>query len=229
MRRIDEIYTQYPFYGKRRIRQALLRDGHYIGVKRVCSLMRKMGIQAIYPKPNLSKAHALHKKYPYLLRDVEVCRPNHVWGTDITYIRLAQGFLYLVAIIDWFSRYVLSFKLSNTLENDFCIDALETALKCSTPEIHNSDQGSQFTSINYTSILENEKIQISIDGRGRALDNVFTERLWRSLKQEEVYIKTYETPHDAYEEIKKYFAFYNHSRPHQSLNYKTPAEIYFKK
>lgn len=229
MRQIDEIYTEHPFYGKRRIRQILLRRGYYVGVKRVCSLMRKMGIRAIYPKPSLSKMARDHKKYPYLLRGIEICRPNHVWGTDITYIRLAHGFLYLVAIIDWFSRYVLSFQLSNTLEKDFCIETLEAALKQSTPEIHNSDQGCQFTSNEYLSILENQKIQISMDGRGRALDNIFTERLWRSLKYEEVYLKSYETAFHAYEEIKKYFTFYNHSRPHQSLNYKTPAEIYFKR
>ncbi len=229
MRQIDGIYTEHPFYGKRRIRQILLRRGYAIGVKKVCGLMRKMGIRAIYPKPNLSKAAHDHKKYPYLLRDLTICRPNHVWGTDITYIRLAHGFLYLVAIIDWFSRYVLSFRLSNTLEKDFCIETLEAALKQSTPEIHNSDQGCQFTSSEYLSILENQKIQISMDGRGRALDNIFTERLWRSLKYEEVYLKSYETSLQAYEEIKKYFTFYNHSRPHQSLNYKTPAEIYFKR
>lgn len=229
MRQIDEIYTECPFYGKRRICHVLRRHGYDIGIKRVCSFMRKMGIQAIYPKPHLSIRCALHKKYPYLLRNIEIRRPDHVWGTDITYIRLSQGFLYLVAIIDWFSRYVLSFQLSNSLENNFCINALETALKQSTPEIHNSDQGCQFTSNEYLSILENQKIQISMDGRGRALDNIFTERLWRSLKYEEVYIKSYETPLHAYEEIKKYFSFYNYSRPHQSLNYKTPAEIYFKK
>lgn len=229
MKQIDEIYTEYPFYGKRRIYQTLLRRGYDIGVKRVCSLMRRIGIQAIYPKPNLSKAAHDHKKYPYLLRGIEICQPNHVWGTDITYIRLAQGFIYLVAIIDWFSRYVLSFQLSNTLENDFCINALEAALKQSRPEIHNSDQGCQFTSNEYLSILENQKIQISMDGRGRAFDNIFTERLWRSLKYEEVYLKSYETPCHAYEEIKKYFTFYNHFRPHQSLDYKTPAEIYFKR
>lgn len=189
--------------------------------------MRKMGIMAIFPKPNTSKKHPEHKIYPYLLRDAEICRPNHVWGSDITYIRLAAGFMYLVAIIDWFSRFVLSFRLSNTLEDSFCVEALEESLVTASPEIHNSDQGSQFTGNSFISVLERQNIQISMDGRGRALDNVFTERLWRSLKYEEVYLKRYETPAEAYAGIKEYFHLYNYERPHQSLNYKTPAEIYF--
>lgn len=225
---IDEIYTDMPFYGSRKILAELLGRGYEgIGRKRVCSLMRRMGIEAVFPGPNTSRGNASHKKYPYLLRGMNICQANQVWGTDITYIRLTQGFLYLVAIMDWFSRYVLSFRLSNTLHDDFCIDALNDALRTAKPEIHNSDQGVQFTSQTYTDILKMNGIRISMDGRGRALDNVFTERLWRSLKYEEVYLKNYESPTEAYESIKKYFEVYNHKRLHQSLNYQTPAEIYF--
>ena len=227
MKAIDEIYTSWPFYGYRRIRVELLRRGYELGKARVGSLMRKMGIQALYPKRNLSKSNPDHRKFPYLLRDLPIERNNQVWGTDITYIRLSQGFLYLVAIIDWFSRYVLSFRISNTLEESFCIEALEEALQKQIPEIHNSDQGSQFTSNRYLSILETSGIQISMDGRGRALDNVFTERLWRSVKYEEVYLKRYENPLEAHHSLTSYFTFYNHVRPHQSLNYQTPAEVYF--
>jgi len=227
MEKIDKIYTQWPFYGSRRIRIELNRGGDAIGRDRVCSLMRKMGIQAIYPKRNLSQVNHNHRKFPYLLRGVEITHVDHVWSTDITYIRMAQGFLYLVAMIDWFSRYVLSFHLSNSMENDFCIETLEESLKKNKPEIHNSDQGSQFTSNDYISILETNGIQISMDSRGRALDNIFVERLWRSVKYEEVYLKNYQTPLHAYQELKKYFHFYNNRRPHQSLNYQTPAEVYF--
>lgn len=227
MRRIDEIYTRCPFYGSRRIAAMLQRQGFEIGRDRVCSLMKKMGIAAIFPKPNTSKKHPEHRIYPYLLQDTKICRPNHVWGSDITYIRLAAGFMYLVAIIDWFSRFVLSFRLSNTLEDSFCIEALEESLATASPEIHNSDQGSQFTGNGFISVLEHKNIRISMDGRGRALDNVFTERLWRSLKYEEVYLKHYENPMEAYTGIEEYFHLYNFERPHQSLDYKTPAEIYF--
>jgi len=227
MKVIDEIYTIRPFYGSRRIRVELNRKGYGIGRDKVCSLMRRMGIKALFPGPNTSKANHQHHKYPYLLRGLPICRPNHVWGTDITYIRLCQGFLYLVAIIDWFSRYVISFRLSNTLEDTFCVEALSEALGIGKPEIHNSDQGSQFTGLSYLNILTNHDIKISMDGKGRALDNIFTERLWRSLKYEEVYLHQYQTPMEAYQQIKQYFHFYNHVRPHQSLNYKTPAEAYF--
>ncbi len=227
MKTIDEIYTAWPFYGYRKIRVELRRRGYELGKDRVWRLMRKMGIQALYPKKNTSKSCPEHRKFPYLLRDLPICRNNQVWGTDITYIRLAQGFLYLVAIIDWFSRYVLSFRLSNTLEESFCIEALEEALQQDTPEIHNSDQGTQFTGNRYLSILETSGIQISMDGKGRALDNIFTERLWRSLKYEEVYLKRYENPLEAYHALTSYFTFYNTQRPHQSLNYQTPAEVFF--
>lgn len=227
MRIIDEIYTAWPFYGSRRIRVELGRRGHEIGRDRVVSLMRKMGIKALFPGPNTSKANFQHRKYPYLLRGLPICRPNHVWGTDITYIRLPHGFLYLVAIIDWFSRYVIAFRLSNTLEDTFCVDTLSEALKVGKPEIHNSDQGSQFTSLGYLGILLGHGIKISMDGKGRALDNIFTERLWRTVKYEEVYLHEYQTPLEAYQKIKQYFHFYNHKRPHQSLDYQTPAEVYF--
>ncbi len=228
MREIDEIYTAWPFYGSRRIQVELNRRGYAIGRKRVTGLMGKLGIQAIYPQPKTSLGNTQHKKYPYLLRGLEIGRPNQVWGTDITYIRLAQGFLYLVAFLDWFSRYVIAFRLSNALENDFCVAALEQALTVGQPEISNSDQGVQFTSNTFTQVLEREKIQISMDGKGRCHDNIFTERLWRSVKYEEVYLKNYRDPLEAQMSLKNYFKFYNEQRPHQSLNYKTPAEIYFK-
>lgn len=227
MKAIDEIYTSWPFYGSRRIRVELRRRGHDIGRDRIRSLMRRMGIKALFPGPNTSKADLQHRKYPYLLRGLPICRTNQVWGTDITYIRMHHGFLYLVAIIDWFSRYVISFRLSNTLEDTFCIETLSEALRIGKPEIHNSDQGSQFTGLGYLGILLHHDIKISMDGKGRALDNIFTERLWRSLKYEEVYLHQYQTPLEAYQKIKAYFHFYNYQRPHQALNYQTPAEVYF--
>ena len=190
--------------------------------------MRKMGLEALYPKPNLSRANAQHKKYPYLLRGLEITRPNQVWGADITYIRLAGGFVYLVAILDWFSRYVVSWGVSVTLDSSFCLEALERALSVGRPEIFNSDQGVQFTCVDFTGRLEAEKIRISMDGRGRAMDNVFTERLWWSVKYEEVYLKDYGTVPVAVRNLGGYFGFYNEERPHQSLGYKTPAEIYRK-
>jgi len=189
--------------------------------------MRLMGIEAIYPKRNLSKPHHSHKIYPYLLRNKRIEEVNQVWGIDITYIRMKHGWLYLVAIMDWVSRYVLSWNLSITLEIDFCIRALEKALDIATPEIFNSDQGSQFTSVAFFECLEKRSIQISMDGRGKAMDNVFTERLWRSVKYEEVYLHDYGKVSEAKEGIGNYIKFYNQERPHQSLNYKTPAEMYF--
>lgn len=228
MRLIDEIYTAKPFYGKRRITQELQQKGIFIGIKKVRSLMNLMGIEAVYPKPNLSLRNSEHRVYPYLLRNVPVERVNQVWSTDITYIRMAQGFLYLVAIIDWYSRYVLSWKLSITLEKEFCIEALEEALTISIPEIFNSDQGSQFTSNDFTQKLLEKEIKISMDGRGRCLDNIFVERLWRTVKYEDIYIKDYSTPLEAKHGLTQYFHFYNHKRFHQSLDYKTPAQIYFK-
>ena len=227
MHLIDEQYTKTPFYGSRRMREALRRKGYKVNRKRVQRLMRLMGIEAIYPKRNLSRAHPGHKIYPYLLRNKIIKEVNQVWGADITYIRTRYGWLYLVAIMDWVSRYILSWELSTTLEVDFCRRALEKALKLGTPEIFNSDQGSQFTSLAFLECLEKRNIQISMDGRGRAMDNVFNERLWRSIKYEEVYINDYDTVRDAKDGISRYISFYNWERPHQSLGYKTPAEVYF--
>ena len=228
MHLIDEQYTKTPFYGSRRMRETLRRKGYTVNRKRVQRLMRLMAIEAIYPKKNLSKPSPGCKIYPYLLRHRKITRVNEVWGTDITYIRMRHGWLYLVAIMDWVSRYVLSWEISTTLEVDFCIRALERALTITDPEIFNSDQGSQFTSIAFLKCLEEKRsIQISMDGRGRATDNVFTERLWRSVKYEEVYLNDYATVSEAKEGIGNYMYFYNQERPHQSLDYKTPAEVYF--
>lgn len=227
MNRIDEIFTEYPFYGSRRIGAVLVQEGWSIGRERIQRLMRLMDITAIYPKPKLSKRDLEHTIYPYLLSQIAIVRPNQVWSSDITYIRLKQGFLYLVAIIDWFSRYVLSWRLSNCLSADFCIEALEDALTKGCPEIFNTDQGSQFTCTDFTKILKDNEIKISMDSKGRALDNVFVERLWRSLKYEEVYIKDYQRVKDAKEGLGRYFPFYNNKRPHQSLGYKTPYEIHY--
>ena len=199
MHRIDEIFTECPFYGSRRILEALRREGWTIGRERVQSLMGQMGLQAIYPKAQLSKKHPKHRIYPYLLANIEITRPNQVWSADITYIRLRQGFVYLVAIMDWFSRYVLSWRLSNSMDVSFCIEALEEALNKGCPDIFNTDQGSQFTSDDFTGILLSKDIAISMDGRGRVFDNIFTERLWRSVKYEEVYIKGYQVYRDAKE------------------------------
>lgn len=227
MNQIDEIYTESPFYGSRKIRAVLRQEGWSTGRERIQNLMRQMGITAIYPKPKLSKRDSLHTIYPYLLTNINIVRPNQVWSSDITYIRLRQGFLYLVAIIDWFSRYVLSWRLSNCLDADFCIEALEDALEKGCPEIFNTDQGSQFTCNDFTDILKQKQIRISMDGKGRALDNVFVERLWRSVKYEEVYIKDYQIGKDAKEGLGHYFPFYNNKRPHQSLGYKAPYDMHF--
>jgi len=227
-RLIDEQYTRTPFFGVRRIWAWLTIDKEErVNIKRVRRLMREMGLEAIYPKPNLSRANAKHKKYPYLLKGLAITRPNQVWGTDITYIRLTEGFVYLVAIIDWYSRYVVAWELSVTLDVQFCLDALERALEVARPEILNSDQGVQFTCQEFTARVEAANIRISMDGRGRALDNVFTERLWRSVKYEEVYLKDYTVVPMARENLGGYFGFYNGERRHESLGYKTPAEIYF--
>lgn len=227
MHRIDGIFTECPFYGSRRIKEALRREGICVSRERVQSIMRQMGLRAIYPKGNFSKKHPGHRIYPYLLSDMKIRCPNQVWASDITYIRLRQGFLYLVAIIDWFSRYVLSWRLSNTLDVYFCREALEDALGKGCPEIFNSDQGSQFTSKDFTGILLDKGIAISMDGRGRVFDNIFTERLWRSVKYEEVYIKDYQVCKDAREGLEKYFSFYNNRRYHQSLGYRTPHEVHY--
>ena len=226
MRLLDEQYTATPFYGIRRMTAWLRKQGYSINHKRVSRLLRQMGLAAIYPGPKLSQAGEGARRYPYLLRGVRMERPNQVWSTDITYIRLQQGFVYLAAVMDWFSRYVLSWSLSITLEAGFCLEALEAALRQGRPEIFNSDQGVQFTSGEYTGRLEQEQIRISQDGRGRCLDNVFVERLWRSVKYEEVYLKDYGTVGEARQGLGDYFAFYNQARLHQSLGYRTPAAVY---
>jgi len=227
MNRIDRQYTETPFYGVERMAAQMQRDGLVIGHNRVRCLMRLMGLMAIYPKPNGSKRHPEHKIYPYLLRDVAVEKANQVWSADITYIRLVAGFLYLVAILDWFSRYVLSWSLSNTLDSLFCVEALEQALRIARPQVFNTDQGSQFTSRDFTSILEQAGVAISMDGRGRVFDNIFSERLWRTVKYEEVYLSEYRDGRQAVDGLGRYFDFYNNRRPHQSLDYRTPAEVHF--
>ncbi len=226
MRLIDEQYTRAPFYGSRRMVVWLGERGYEVNRKRVARLMEKMGIAAVYPKPKLNQPGEGHKIYPYLLEGVEVTRVNQVWSTDITYIRMAGGFVYLVAVMDWFSRFVLSWALSLTLELDFCLAALKRALRRGRPEIFNSDQGSQFTSEKFTGALEAQGIAVSMDGRGRCLDNIFIERLWRSLKYEEVYLRDYRLVPEAQAGIGRWFQFYNHERPHQGLGYKTPAGVY---
>lgn len=207
----------------------LRRQGYEINPKRIQRLMRVMGIQAVYPRPKTTTKGKNHKIYPYLLRDVVASEPNHIWSTDITYIPLARGFMYLVAIIDWYSRYVLAWKLSNTLDKAFCIEALHQALQFAKPTIFNTDQGSQFTSPAYTAILEEAEIKISMDGRGRALDNIFVERLWRTVKYEEVYLKAYNGVPDLLTGLGQYFDFYNNERLHQNLDYHTPEEIYYRR
>ena len=229
MQQIDEQYTRTPFYGSRKMAAFLRRAGHRVNRKRVQGLMRQMGLEAIYPRPRLSQAHLEHEIYPYLLQDLNLERVDQVWAADITYIRLCRGFLYLVAIMDWVSRFVVSWELSTSLEVDFCLLALERALQVGCPEIFNTDQGSQFTSSAFTDMLKEKKISISMDGRGRAMDNIFTERLWRSLKYEEIYIRDYQCVSEGRRGIDYYFNFYNHERPHQSLNYMTPAEVYFQR
>jgi putative transposase len=226
MRLLDEQYTRTPFYGSRKMVEWLDTQGFEVNRKRVTRLMALLGIEAIYPKPKLSQPGDSHKIYPYLLRGVGVDRVNQVWSTDITYIRMARGFVYLVAVMDWFSRYVLSWRLSLTLELDFCVDALKCALRRGRPEIFNSDQGSQFTSEKFIGELAAREIAISMDGRGRCMDNIFVERLWRSLKYEEVYLKDYGSVTEARAGIERYFRFYNQERLHQSLQYRTPAAIW---
>lgn len=229
LRKLDELYTEDPARGTRRMR-GVLKKRYGIKVGRDCikKLMSLLGITALYPKKNLSQPNAAHKKYPYLLRGVKVNRPNQVWSIDITYIRLKQGFVYLVAIIDWHSRYVLSWKLSTTVDRRFCIEALNEAIaQYGTPEIFNSDQGVQFTSDEFTQILKNSGIKISMDGKGRALDNVFVERLWRTVKYDDIYLKEYRTVRDCHRGLSAFFQRYNCSREHQSLDYNYPEEVYF--
>jgi putative transposase len=228
MRQIDEIHLTWPFYGSRNIRNELWGRGYDVGRDRVRRLMRLMGIEALYAKPKLSQAHPGHRKYPYLLRGLSITRPNHVWATDITYIPMAKGFCYLVAIIDWASRMVLSWRLSNTLDSSFCIEALEEAIaKFGCPDIFNTDQGSQFTSEAFTESLSSRGIAISMDGRGRWRDNVIIERLWKSVKYEDIYLKAYGSIVEVKKGLTEYFIFYNQMRWHQSLDRKTPAMVYF--
>ncbi len=227
MRRIDEQYTRTPFFGSPKMTEWLKRQGFPVNRKRTCRLMGIMGLKAIAPGPNTSRKHPGHPVYPYLLSGLAITRPNQVWSTDITYIRMTYGFLYLVAIMDWFSRFVLSWRLSNTLDVGFCIEALEDALGIGCPEIFNSDQGSQFTSEDWTGALKQRGIRISMDGRRRAVDNIFVERLWRSVKYEEVYLKDYGDGKEAHKGLDAYFRFYNTERIHQALNYRTPAEVHW--
>jgi len=224
---LDEEYTRHPFYGSRRMTKYLCGLGHAVNRKRVQRLMQTLGLVGMAPGPTTSKPHPQHKVYPYLLRGVDISRPNQVWSTDITYIRLPRGFVYLVAIIDWYSRKVLAWRLSNTLDASFCVDCLEEAIKIyGTPEIFNTDQGSQFTSDAFTGVLIKNEVKISMDGRGRALDNIFVERLWRTVKYEEVYLKQHNSMQDLLIGLTQYFLFYNQERRHQALGYKTPDVVY---
>jgi putative transposase len=225
--RIDEIYTQYPFYGSRRIAVLLRRERHGVCRNTVHRYMREMGIAAIYPGPNLSRRELQHRLYPYLLRGLQITTPNHVWGIDITYLRLLAGWMYLVAVLDWYSRYVVSWELDQSLEQPFVMAAVERALGQARPEIWNSDQGSHFTSPQYIARLKAAEVRISMDGKGRALDNIFTERLWRTIKYENIYLHSYASPKEARQGLTRYLSFYNHERPHQALDYRVPAEVYF--
>jgi len=226
MKLIDRQYLATPFYGSRKIAAWLKSQGQWVNRKRVRRLMRIMGLKAIYRRPRTSKPASGHKIYPYLLTGVKITRPNQVWAADITYIPMARGFLYLIAIIDWYSRYVLSWRLSNTLDADFCVEALEEALKKGKPEIFNTDQGSQFTSEAFTGLLQQHEVKISMDGKGSYNDNLFIERLWRSVKYEEVYLKAYQNGRDARISLVNYFRFYNTERPHQTHGYRTPADLF---
>jgi putative transposase len=226
--RIDELYTRWPFYGSRKITAQLQQEGVEVNRKAVQRHMREMGIEGICPGPNLSKRNQKEGVYPYLLRHTTSAYPNHIWGIDITYIRLHAGWMYLVAILDWYSRYVVSWELDQTLEMPFVLTAMQRALAQATPQICNSDQGSHFTSPQYAQVLLAADVQISMDGKGRALDNIFTERLWRTIKYEEVYVHEYASPKEARQQLREYVQFYNHQRLHQSLEYQTPAAVYFR-
>jgi len=226
MKLMDQQYLATPFYGSRRMRVWLGRQGYSVNRKRVRRLMRTMGLQAIYRRPRTSQPVSGHKVYPYLLGGMEITRPNQVWAADITYIPMAKGFLYLVAIMDWYSRHVVAWRLSNTMDADFCVEALEKALGKGPPEVFNTDQGSQFTGEGFTGILERHGVKISMDGKGRYSDNIFVERLWRTVKYEEVYLKAYTDGRQAKDDLDAYFLFYNTQRPHQALGYRTPAEVF---
>jgi len=227
MRRMDTLHLDYPFAGARMLRDLLRREGHTIGRKRVCTLMTRMGIEAVYRKPNTSQRHPAHTVYPYLLRHLEITRSNHVWAADITYIPMRRGFVYLFAVLDWASRRVLAWRLSNTLTTDFCMEAVQEAItRYGTPDIFNTDQGSQFTSLEFTGLLKAHRIAISMDGKGCWRDNVFVERLWKSIKYEEVYLHAYETVSAAQQGLERYLTFYNQIRPHQALDGHTPNGVY---
>ena len=226
LRLLDEQYLRTPFYGSRRMAAWLAREGYEVNRKRVQRLMRILGVEGLAPRPKTTKPAPGHRVFPYLLRNVEITHADQVWSTDITYIPLRNGYLYLAAILDWYSRYVLSWQLSNSLENSFCLKALDEALAQGKPEIFNTDQGVQFTSVEFTNRLLDRAVAISMDGRGRALDNAFIERLWRTVKYEEVYLKDYATADEVYQGLTSYFLFYNHERPHQALNYQTPYQLY---
>jgi len=227
MRLIDEQFMRTPFYGYRRMTVYLREHGHIVNGKRVRRLMRKMGLLAVYPRPQTSQAAPQHTKYPYLLRGLAIQRPNQVWSADITYVPLPKGFVYLVAVIDWYSRFVLSWQLSNTLDGNFCLEALQQALQHGPPEIFNTDQGAQFTAQAFTGALAAAGIRISMDGRGRALDNIFVERLWRTVKYEDIYIRDYTSVAELARGLQAYFNFYNYERYHQSLDYAVPATVHF--
>ena len=226
MRRIDEQYTAQPVYGSRRMTAWLGREGYEVNRKRVQRLMRLMGLEAIYPKPRLSVAGQGHKKFPYLLRDVKIERVDQVWSTDITYVPMTSGFMYLAAVIDWYSRYVLAWRLSNTLDGAFCLEMLEEALARGKPEVFNTDQGVQFTAEAFTSRLISAGVAVSMDGKGRCLDNIWVERLWRTVKYEDIYLRGYETVPALIQGMTRFFPFYDEERPHQSLGYRTPGEVY---
>ena len=228
MKQIDALHTEFPFAGARLLRRLLAANGSKIGRRHVTTLMRRMGIEAIYRRPNTSKPAPGHRIYPYLLRGLTIDRPNHVWATDITYIPMARGFVYLTAVMDWFARRILAWRLSNTMEASFCIDAVEEAIaRYGCPQIFNTDQGSQFTSAEFTSVLTNNSISISMDGKGAWRDNVFVERFWRTIKYEEVYLHAYESVGEARQSIGRYLAFYNARRPHTALDGRTPDQAYF--
>lgn len=228
MRLMDEQYLKTPFYGARRMQAYINSQDYSVNIKRIRRLLRLMGLEAIYPRPNIIKVQPGHKIYPYLLNGLSINDINQVWSSDITYIPMKSGFLYLVTIIDWYSRYVLSWRIANSLDSTFCIDALDEALSLGCPEIFNTDQGTQFTSESHTSRLNANKIKISMDGKGRALDNIFIERLWRSLKYEYVYLHAPETGKELYHGLYDYFNFYNNERPHQSLGYQVPSTVHYK-
>jgi putative transposase len=229
MRRVDELHLEYPFAGARMLRDLLTREGVGVGRKHVATLMRRMGIEALYRKPNLSRRNLAHRIYPYLLRGLEITRPNQVWAMDITYIPMAKGFVYLAAVMDWHTRRVLSWRVSISLDASFCVEAVEEALqRFGTPQIFNTDQGCQFTGKEFTDLLKEHDIQISMDGKGCWRDNVFVERLWRSVKYEEVYLHAYDSVSHARSALGRYFAFYNAQRPHSALERKTPDQVYFK-